>query len=507
LLATGTTLAGYRLDGVLGKGGMGVVYEATQLSLNRTVALKVLAPHLSDDPAFRARFRREGQIQAAIDHPNIVTVHEAGETEHGLFIAMRLVRGPTLKDLVVDHELDDARAFRILRPVADALDTAHEADLIHRDIKPQNVLVGARDHPYLADFGLTKSLGDTGLTRTGQFVGTLDYIAPEQARGLQVTGQCDVYSLTGVVFECLTGAVPYPRDSDVAVLYAHMTDPPPKVTEVRPELPEALDEVIARGMAKEPAHRYPTASAMLEAVEQALDSRVSAAVTAPSPIEVPEETVLGAEASPTVKAGVAPTVDRGLAPTVDAGVAPAEEVTPKAAPKGARGGGPPVRVIVTLAAVVAVAVVGLLLGHSGSGKGSAGGSQSAGKQSGLSTEYAGALRATILTLNGVVESGSRALHAASTPVAQATAATALGGVYSDAATALGKLHLSAADADPNGTLVAALQSTSTHYSAAARAARRGDRAKYNHAAAAIRGDQQATNQALAALKQRGYTVR
>ena len=134
MLATGTILAGYRLDGVLGKGGMGVVYEATQLSLNRTVALKVLAPHLSDDDGFRERFRREGLIQAAIDHPNIVTVYEAGETEYGLFIAMRLVRGPTLKDMVLARELDAARTLRILRPVADALDTAHEEGLIHRDV-------------------------------------------------------------------------------------------------------------------------------------------------------------------------------------------------------------------------------------------------------------------------------------------------------------------------------------------------------------------------------------
>ena len=486
---------------------MGVVYEATQLSLNRTVALKVLAPHLSDDPAFRARFRREGQIQAAIDHPNIVTVHEAGETEYGLFIAMRLVRGPTLKDLILDRELDDTRTFRILRPVADALDTAHEADLIHRDIKPQNVLVAARDHPYLADFGLTKSLGETGLTRTGQFVGTLDYIAPEQARGLPVTGQCDVYSLTGVVFECLTGVVPYPRDSDVAVLYAHMTDPPPKVTEVRPELPEALDEVIARGMAKEPGDRFPTASAMLEAVEEALHSPVRAAVIAPSPIEVPEETVL-ASASPTVKAGVAPTVDGGLAPTVDAGIAPAEEVVArKAAPERERGGRPPARAIATVAAVAAVAVVGLLLGHSGSGKGSSGGSQSAEKQSGPSTAYASTLKATIVTLNGEVKSGGTALHAASTPTAQAIAATALGGAYADAAAELRKLHVRSADAHANGALVAALDTTSTHFSAAASAARRGDQAKYNHATAAIRSDQQATTQALAALKQLGYSVR
>src|SRR5947209_941643 len=171
-LDKGTTLAGYRIEGVLGQGGMGTVYEATQLSLNRTVAMKLLAQNLSDDPAFRERFRREGLIQASIDHPNIVTIYEAGESDQGLFLAMRLVRGPNLKDLVLSRELDAGRSLRILTPVAEALDVAHESGLIHRDIKPQNILVGGRDHAYLADFGLTKAPGEKSLTTTGQFVGT-----------------------------------------------------------------------------------------------------------------------------------------------------------------------------------------------------------------------------------------------------------------------------------------------------------------------------------------------
>jgi len=177
-LEKGTTFAGYRIEGVLGQGGMGVVYEATQLSLNRTVALKLLATNLGEDDAFRERFRREGLLQAAIEHPNIVTVYEAGESDHGLFMAMRLVRGPNLKDMVLARELDAGRSLRVLRPIAAALDTAHEAGLIHRDIKPQNILVGGRDHAYLADFGLTKAAGEKGLTKTGQFVGTHDYISP-----------------------------------------------------------------------------------------------------------------------------------------------------------------------------------------------------------------------------------------------------------------------------------------------------------------------------------------
>ncbi len=252
-LEKGTTLAGYQVSGILGQGGMGVVYEATQISLNRTVALKVLAPHLSDDISFRERFRREGQIQAGIDHDHIVTVYEAGESEHGFFIAMRLIRGPNLKDMIVARQLDPGRTLRILSPIADALDMAHEAGLIHRDIKPQNILVGGRDQAFLADFGLTKATGEQSLTRTGQFVGTFDYISPEQIKGDRATTQSDVYSLAAVLYECFTGVVPYPKDSEAAVLYAHMADPPPKITDHRPELPATLDEVIATGMAKEPA--------------------------------------------------------------------------------------------------------------------------------------------------------------------------------------------------------------------------------------------------------------
>ena len=288
-LEKGTTFAGYRIEGILGQGGMGVVYEATQLSLNRTVALKLLATNLGDDDAFRERFRREGLLQAAIEHPNIVTVYEAGESEHGLFMAMRLVRGPNLKDMVVSRELDAGRTLRILRPIAAALDTAHEAGLIHRDIKPQNILVGGRDHAYLADFGLTKAAGEKGLTKTGQFVGTLDYISPEQIRGQNATAASDVYALAAVLYECLTGVVPYPKDSEAAVLYAHMSDEPPSVTAARPELPQALDDVVRRAMAKEAGDRYATATEMIDAAERAFDPSARAAIQLPGPLESPEE--------------------------------------------------------------------------------------------------------------------------------------------------------------------------------------------------------------------------
>jgi len=212
---------------------MGVVYEAKQLSLDRTVALKLLATELTQDEAFRERFRREGLLQARLEHPNIVTVYEAGESERGLFLTMRLVRGPNLKDLIVGRELDAGRAMRMLSQVAEALDSAHDAGLIHRDIKPQNVLIGARDHAYLADFGLTKGPGAKSLTRTGHFVGTVDYVSPEQIRGERASSHSDVYSLGAVLLEALTGIVPFPRDSEAAVMYAHLSEPPPKVSDAQ----------------------------------------------------------------------------------------------------------------------------------------------------------------------------------------------------------------------------------------------------------------------------------
>jgi len=270
LLETGTILAGYRIDALLGKGGMGAVYVATQLSLNRTVALKVLASHLSEDATFRERFRREGLVQAALDHPHIVPIHEAGETDHGLFLAMRLIRGRDLKARIVAGEIDAERTLRVLEPVARAIDAAHQAGLVHRDIKPQNVLVGADDHAYLADFGLGRVGGDAGLTRTGELVGTLDYVAPEQVTGKPATGSSDIYAFAAVLYECLTGAVPYPRDSDAAILYAHVSDPAPVVSAQRPELPAALNAVIARAMAKKPSKRHPSAAALMQEAEAAL---------------------------------------------------------------------------------------------------------------------------------------------------------------------------------------------------------------------------------------------
>ena len=271
LLPSGAEIGGYRIESLLGRGGMGVVYEATQLSLGRPVALKLLAPELGADEGFRVRFKREARIQAGIDHAHIVSVYEAGELEEeGLYIAMQIVRGPNLKELVSGGELSPARVLRLLTPVADALDTAHEANLVHRDIKPHNVLVGRRDHAYLADFGLTRRPGDTNVTRTGAFVGTLDYAAPEQIEGEVPTARTDVYSFGALAFECLTGAVPFPRRTEAAVMLAHLTQAPPRASEVCADLPPAVDAALQRALAKAPADRQSSAVELMAELESAL---------------------------------------------------------------------------------------------------------------------------------------------------------------------------------------------------------------------------------------------
>ncbi|MDI3408803.1 serine/threonine-protein kinase [Streptomyces cavernicola] len=262
----GRTIAGYRLEDEIGRGGMAVVYRAHDLRLGRTVAVKLLAPELARNDTFRKRFAHESRVAASIDHPHIVPIFEAGEAEGVLFIAMRHVKGQDLR-VLLDRagRMPLGTACRIALQVASALDAAHAHDLVHRDVKPGNVLVTDgtdSDHPehvYLTDFGLTKkSLSLTGFTRVGQFVGTLDYVAPEQISGRPVDGRCDVYSLGCVVFEMLTGAPPFRREEDMALLWAHQYDPPPPLTDLRPDLPRGVDAVFARALAKAPDDRYGT---------------------------------------------------------------------------------------------------------------------------------------------------------------------------------------------------------------------------------------------------------
>ncbi|MGD3108155.1 serine/threonine-protein kinase [Streptomyces sp. YGL11-2] len=273
----GRRIAGYLLQDEIGRGGMAVVYRAEDLKLGRTVALKLLAPELARNDTFRKRFAHESRVAAAIDHPHIVPVFEAGEAEGMLYIAMRYVQGSDLRALLDrDGRLPLETACRIALQVASALDAAHAHDLVHRDVKPGNILVAEGtdsdrpEHVYLTDFGLTKkSLSLTGFTSVGQFVGTLDYVAPEQISGRPVDGRCDVYGLACVAYEMLTGAPPFRREDDMALLWAHQYDPPPAPSELRPDLPAGVDAVFVRGLAKTPEDRYETCRGFVEALRAA----------------------------------------------------------------------------------------------------------------------------------------------------------------------------------------------------------------------------------------------
>ncbi len=268
----GTELAGYRIESLLGWGGMSVVYLAEDMRLKRRVALKLLAAGLVEDESFRDRFLRESELAASIDHPNIVPIYEAGTAEDLLFIAMRYVEGHDLKERLGLDRLDPADATGIIAQVASALDAAHARGLVHRDVKPSNILLdlGARpdgsDHVYLADFGITKRVSEqTAVGDDGHLLGTLDYVAPEQISGEEIDGRADVYSLGCVLFECLVGKPPFQRDSELAVVFAHLEAESPAPSAQRPELPAALDTVIARALAKEPAERYPSCRELAQA--------------------------------------------------------------------------------------------------------------------------------------------------------------------------------------------------------------------------------------------------
>ncbi len=271
MLQAGEMLAGYRIEAIAGVGGMGVVYRATQISLERRVALKVLSTTLVGNQRFRERFRLEGRHAASLDHPNIIPVYEAGESNGLMFIAMRFVDGPTLADMIMQEALSGRETIRVLAAIASALDAAHESGIVHRDIKPQNVLLTGGGHPYLADFGITKGANASGLTHSGDFVGSVSYVAPEQIDGRDVTRASDVYSLTAVLFHCLTGTLPYDHETEAALMHAHLFAPPPTISGLGIDAPAALDAVFARGMSKDPAERPTSATQLVDACRAALD--------------------------------------------------------------------------------------------------------------------------------------------------------------------------------------------------------------------------------------------
>jgi hypothetical protein len=295
-MGPGTVLGEFVIESIAGRGGMGVVYRARQKNPDRIVALKVVSDALADDPQFRARFQGEAAIAARIEHPNVIPVYAVGEASGTLFIAMRFVDGMDLRALLT-HEprLEPSRATAIVDQVAQALDAAHAHGLVHRDVKPANILIvsgGGREHAYLTDFGVSRAVtGTHGLTGTGAFIGTVDYVAPEQARGERVDARADVYSLGCVLFQALTGTVPFPVDNDLAKLYAHSSQQPPAARERNPDLSPAFDAVLLRAMAKDPDDRYPSAGDL---------GRAAVAAGAGAAVSGSERTVaVGAAARPT----------------------------------------------------------------------------------------------------------------------------------------------------------------------------------------------------------------
>jgi serine/threonine-protein kinase len=276
--SVGSEVAGYRLEEQIGRGGMALVYRARDVQLGRNVALKLLSPVLGRDEAFRQRFIRESRAAAAVDHPHIIPIFAAGDSDGVLFIAMRYVQGGDVRRLVDQlGSLPADRAVGIVTQVASALDAAHLNGLVHRDIKPANMLLdstdgsGQQDHVYLADFGLSKrSLSSTGLTSIGQFLGTPAYVAPEQIEGRTVDGRADLYALACASFEMLSGEPPFQRDDDLAIMWAQVSAPPPSLSERRPDLPPAVDTVLQRALAKDPANRFSTCLAFAAGLRAAL---------------------------------------------------------------------------------------------------------------------------------------------------------------------------------------------------------------------------------------------
>jgi Protein kinase domain len=309
-LSAGDEFAGYRIEQSLGRGGMGVLYLAVEPGLERRVALKLIAPEAASDQVFARRFSEESKIAASIEHPNVVPIYAAGEEDGIPFIAMRYVSGSDLgRRLSREGRLDPVAAAALIAQVGNGLDAIHAAGLVHRDVKPANVLLGDSgdgDHAYITDFGVARNVAtESGLTQTGRFVGTLDYVAPEQISGGAVDARADVYALGCLLFKLLTGDVPYPRDGEAARLYAHLNDPPPAPSLHVTAVPMALDDVVIRAMSKELGDRYPSAGDL---------GRAAVAALSGSQPDLPERTVARGAAA-TLEAGTPSSTQRATEPT------------------------------------------------------------------------------------------------------------------------------------------------------------------------------------------------
>jgi serine/threonine-protein kinase len=266
----GTPFGRYQLIELLGRGGMGEVWRAHDTAIDRVVALKMLLPHYAQDSDFEKRFRREARAAAGLDDPHVVPIHDVGEIDGRLYVTMRLINGVDLQTLLDAGPLEPARTVHIIEQIATALHSAHQAGLVHRDVKPSNILLPHNDFAYLIDFGIARSTTDTSLTSANTTIGTWAYMAPERFNTGQSAPSSDIYALACVLYQCLTGELPFPGDTLEQVAVSHMVMPPPRPSTERDTIPTAMDQVIATGLAKQPTDRYSSTVAMAAAARQAI---------------------------------------------------------------------------------------------------------------------------------------------------------------------------------------------------------------------------------------------
>jgi hypothetical protein len=369
-LSDGDEFAGYRVERRLGRGGMGILYLAVEPGLERRVALKLIAPEAAEDEVFARRFTEESRIAASIEHPNVVPIYAAGEEGGVPYIAMRYVAGADLaRRLTREGRLSPQNAVDLIAQIGNGLDAIHAAGLIHRDVKPANVLLSGDDggdHAYITDFGVARNVTtESGLTQTGRFVGTLDYVAPEQISGGEIDARVDVYALGCLLFKLLTGEVPFPREGDAARLFAHLNDPPPAPSLYVPEVSMALDDVVIRAMSKSPDDRYPSAGDLGRAAQAAVRGEAPA---------TPERTVATGAAATRTAETVAPrpAMTRESATPTEATRPLAKEtaVAASASRNGSSGGSRRWVLAAGAAVLIAAALIVVILVSGGGGDGS-----------------------------------------------------------------------------------------------------------------------------------------
>ena len=282
----GTQFGRYRLLDLLGRGGMGEVWRAHDTATNRTVAIKLLPPNLADDDTFVQRFRREAETAARLNNPHIIPIHTYGEIDGRLYVDMRLIEGRDLDKVLGEGPLEPGRAVRIIEQVATALNAAHKVGLVHRDVKPSNILLDEDDFAYLIDFGIARGADQTSLTSAGTMIGSWHYMAPERMAAHEADARADIYALACVLYECLTGAPPFPGDTLESQVAGHLNTPPPKPSITDPDVPSGFDAVITKGMAKDPEQRYSTTNDLARAAREATTAPVSAPINVPAPPSV-----------------------------------------------------------------------------------------------------------------------------------------------------------------------------------------------------------------------------